>query len=177
MVISSGASISSIRLFSLPASSSSGRTASARPNRRMARSSCARSAERHPRTTAPGALSPPMASTAMMICFTCSSSLRHKTPVSIVTAFMGVVKLSDVDGEAPRERWTGEQAPPPLPPPVGIGNSRGCDPLALSRGVFWRRCWFPTGLGVFFGADCAGAENIRMKFFSDSKNRRAGLKV
>ena len=90
---------------------------------------------------------------------------------------MGVVKLSDVDGEAPRERWTGEQAPPPLPPPVGIGNSRGCDPLALSRGGVLAEVLVPDGLGVFWGADCAGAENIRMKFFSDSKNRRAGLKV
>ena len=34
--------------------------------------------------------------------------------------------------------------------PLGDGVREGCGPLALSRGVFWRRCWFPTGLGVFF---------------------------
>ncbi len=33
----------------------------------------------------------------------------------------------------------------PLPyTPSGDGVREGCDPLALSRGLFWRRLWFPT---------------------------------
>ena len=71
---------------------------------------------------------------------------------------------------------------------AGVGRSAPLQPLgdgvregaALSRspGGVLAEVQVPDGAGgIFFGADCAGAENIRMKFFSDSKNRRAGLKV
>ena len=60
--------------------------------------------------------------------------------------------------------------------PLGDGVREGAT-LSRSPGGLLAEVLVPDGLGVFWGADCAGAENIRMKFFSDSKNRRAGLKV
>ena len=61
--------------------------------------------------------------------------------------------------------------------PSGAGCERVRPSRALPGGVL-AEVLVPDGAGgIFFGADCAGAENIRMKFFSDSKNRRAGLKV